>query len=154
MLAHSIERRPGSRALVIAILVWVCALSAFGAFRWWVRIEPLNSDDLVLFESAKDAAAGDFWLFSDVPRQAGRRDPLCLSCDDGGIGHQALRTGLLPVAVPLLRLLGPTAAVYYLVPLAFQLLGAAAAWAWIRRASAAATRPGRAISDQRSSCYD
>lgn len=133
MLERSIERKPETRALATAILVWLCALGAFGAFRWWVRVEPLNSDDLVLFESAKDAAAGDFWLLSDVPRQAGRRDPLCLSCDGGGIGHQVLRTGLLPVAVPLLRLLGPTAATYYLVPLAFQLLGAAAVWAWIRR---------------------
>jgi len=129
-------RPPGtvqSAVVLKGAAIWLCALTCFAAFRWWARLEPLNSDDLVLFGSMKDAASGNHWLFSSEPLLAGHRDALCLSCSAGGMSHQALRIGLLPVALPVLYWLGPTLTAYYVIPLFFQLLGSVAVWLLIRR---------------------
>lgn len=98
-------------------LVFATLLAAFVAFRWWQRLEPWNSDDTELFQLSVDAAAGKHWVFGTQP---------------GGsvLTHQAFRIGLLPLAVPAVRLLGASATAYYLVPLLFSCLGFAALY-WL-----------------------
>jgi hypothetical protein len=103
---------PRVRWLVFAIL-----LGVFVAFRWWQRLEPWNSDDTELFQLSVDAAAGKHWVFGTLP-------------SGSVLTHQAFRIGLLPVAVPVVRLLGASAAAYYLVPLLFACLGFAALY-WL-----------------------
>jgi hypothetical protein len=122
-LRHRVLQAAGCAAAILAV----------AAIRWWMRLEPLNSDDLALFEYASDAAAGQHWLFTSDPRPALGPDLLCLSCQDGGMSHQSLRIGLLPVAIPILWMFGRGATAYYLVPLFFSLLGVAAVWLLARR---------------------
>ena len=92
----------------------ICVLGVFVLFRWEMRREPLNSDDMTLFQLAARAAAGNHWLFQSDPSPH--------------FNHQALRIGTLPFALPAIGLFGPTAIAYYLVPLVFSLCGFALTW--------------------------
>lgn len=98
------------RSAVPGLLVFVGLLALFLAYRWWMRVEPLNSDDLTLFEIGVEAARGEHWLFQARP-------------DGAALGHQALRIGMLPFLVPAVWILGPTQAAFYGVPLLFAALG-------------------------------
>lgn len=104
------SRRPWLRWGLLAL-----AAGLFVAFRWWVRSEPLNSDDLTLWSVTRRAAAFDHWLF-------------LADNDLGRINHHALRIGLLLVSVPLYWLTGPGPAAFYLTPLVFALVGFLVVW--------------------------
>ena len=109
MIWSDLERRLMSPR-VQALLLTSLALG-FVLFRWLQRLEPWNSDDLDLFQISADALAGKHWLLG-APLDAEARIP-----------HPAFRIGLLPVTVPVIGLLGANATAFYLVPLAFALLG-------------------------------
>ena len=103
---------PGAPLLAFALIAVVFVL-----FRWVTRREPWNSDDMTLFQMVQGAAEGKHWLLGTNPEGVG---PLGQAQH---ILHPAFRVGLLPVGVPAVWLLGPTAAAYYGVPLAFEVLG-------------------------------
>lgn len=108
----AVNRSARWKLLVLLILV-----TTFITFRWWMRSEPLNSDDLTLFTISANAADGQHWLLTPSQKLEGAI-----------IGHQALRIGLLAVSVPVILLFGPTALSYYLVPLLFALGGFLLTW--------------------------
>jgi len=104
------------RILLLLVLVVV-----FIAFRWWMRTEPFNSDDLTLFSISVAAAQGEHWVFSP-PTEISRAQRL------RRMNHQLLRIGLLPVSVPIIWLFGPTQFSYYLMPLLFGVMGFLLTW--------------------------
>lgn len=104
---------PAARLAVLSLVV------LFVAYRWWGRLEPLNSDDLRLVQFAADFLAGDHWLRGAGPAASP--------------GHAELRIGILPVLAPAVALLGPGELAYYLVPLLFAVVGFAATWALMHR---------------------
>ena len=132
-LPETHQRTGRARSRILRAAGCVAAILVVAAIRWWMRLEPANSDDLALFEYASDAVAGQHWLFTSSPRPALGPDRLCLSCQDGGMSHQSLRIGMLPVAMPILWLFGRSAASYYLVPSLFALVGVAGVWLLARR---------------------
>lgn len=93
----------------------VCLLSflviIFTIVRWQQRLEPWNSDDMELFGFFADAASGHHWIFGSSMANG---DP---------VPHAAFRVGLLPATVLAIKVLGATATAYYIVPLAFSVLG-------------------------------
>ncbi len=105
------SRRVQAISLLILALVFVL-------FRWAQRREPLNSDDMIVFDFSTEAAQGRHWLFEPPPAAADAK-----GANRANIPHHAFRVGLLPIAVPAIGLLGPNAAVYYLTPLVFALAG-------------------------------
>jgi hypothetical protein len=96
------------------VLLLAALTVAFVSFRWLQRLEPWNSDDMDLFQLSVDAASGRHWLFG-FPAGV---DPALER-----IPHPAFRIGLLPLTIPAIQALGPSATAYYLVPLLFSLLG-------------------------------
>lgn len=107
--------RPGTFTLARwgNFLVGAALVMAFVAYRWSMRLEPLNSDDVTLFWIGDSLFHGDHWLL------AGNGVPS---------DHQRLRLGLLPLLAPAISGLGPTAAAYYIVPLALATLGFWLCW--------------------------
>jgi hypothetical protein len=99
------------RAQLLALLGLA---SAFLIFRWLQRLEPWNSDDMDLFQFSAEAVTGQHWIFGSNSGSgvAGEHVP-----------HTAFRIGLFPATLPAIWALGPNASAYYLVPLAFSLLG-------------------------------
>jgi hypothetical protein len=89
--------------------VFVALVVAFVLIRWRERLEPWTSDDLDLFQISVSAASGQHWLFGAGPT--------------GVLSHQALRIGLFPVSLPAIVAFGASGMAFYLVPLAFALLG-------------------------------
>jgi hypothetical protein len=94
--------------------VTVTVLSLFAAYRWIMRAEPLNADDLTLFQISAEAANGRHFLWQSPPFAA--------------FLHHHFRLGLLPFAVPAIWLFGPTHLAYYLAPLFYSLSGFALVW--------------------------
>lgn len=95
-------------------LVLVCLVLGFLALRWFQRLQPWDSDDMTLFEISARAAEGDHWLLGSATHAPDAATEL---------SHQALRVGLLPISVPTILALGAGSTAYYLVPLAFALVG-------------------------------
>lgn len=113
------------RSIILSSLLLVVV---FVLFRWAQRLEPLNSDDMILFELSSGAAQGRHWLFG-APLEPGdatlANPPHAL--------HTAFRIGLLPLSAPMIALLGENAAAYYLTPLLFAFAGfAALCWVLLR----------------------
>src|SRR5713101_2895691 len=100
-----------TRARVVVVLLM---LASFTSYRWFMRVEPLNSDDMILFNCSVDATNGTHWLFQSRPNPV--------------LSHQALRIGLLPFSVPAILTFGPTSLAYYLTPLFFSLCGFGLTW--------------------------
>ena len=97
-----------------AQVLWFAGLAvAFAAFRWAERLEPWNSDDMVLFRIAEAAANGQHWLFGASS----------VTAPPAEFSHMAFRIGLLPVALPAIHAFGASATAYYIVPLLFALVG-------------------------------
>jgi hypothetical protein len=102
--------------LLVAIL-----LGLFVSYRWFVRAEPLNSDDLALFRQSTAFAQGTHFLLRSPETFADNSASLTLT-------HFHFRIGLLPFSVPAIWLFGRTYLSYYLVPLLFSLGGFALTW--------------------------
>lgn len=98
---------------------------AFVIFRWLQRREPWNSDDMNLFAFSVDAAAGHHWVFGVPDMGTSPAGALVPHTD-----HAASRIGMLPLGVPAVRMLGASAAAYYLVPLLVSLVGFCAIY-WV-----------------------
>jgi hypothetical protein len=101
------------------ITVAAAVLGLFAVYRWFMRAEPVSSDDLMLFQISAGAANGDHFLLQPSLRSS--------------FLHHHFRLGLLPFAVPAVWLLGPTHLAYYLVPLFFSLCGFALTWRIMHR---------------------
>lgn len=99
----------------------------FAIFRWVERREPWNSDDMSLFEATLGAAEGKHWALGTGELSLGPVGPQIEH-----VIHSAFRIGLLPISVPAVWLLGPTAAAYYVVPLFFSIVGFCAL-VWVAR---------------------
>lgn len=95
------------------LLIGAALVAGFVAYRWSMRLEPLNSDDLTLFWIVDSAVKGDHWL---------------LAGEGPAAGHQALRIGLLPLLAPAIQWLGATATAFYTVPIAISTLGFWLCW--------------------------
>lgn len=105
-----------ARSNVKWVGVILALLCIFLAYRWWMRVEPINSDDLVLFERGVEATEGRHWLQADENPERLR--------------HADLRLGILPFLVPAISVFGATYAAYIAVSLALAALGFLLVW-WI-----------------------
>jgi hypothetical protein len=99
----------GARERVVGALLLV----AFAAYRWVMRVEPLNSDDVTLFGIGTYAVEGAHWLFEGQP-------PPAL--------HQHLRLGFLPLVTPFIALFGPNQLAFYTAPIAVAAVGFWLCW--------------------------
>jgi hypothetical protein len=91
-------------------------IALFAVYRWEMRTEPFNSDDLTLYRQAVSATDGSHWLSRSSPTPP--------------TNHHSLRLGMLVLAVPAIALLGPHATAYYVVPLVWALAGFLLLW-WL-----------------------
>jgi hypothetical protein len=98
------------------IVCWILLFAFFVGYRWSMRLEPRNGDDMLYFQYSMGFTQGNHWLLSGDP---GRVYP-----------PHKFRTGILPFSVPTIGMLGANQWAYYSLPLLFSLWGFALVY-WV-----------------------